>query len=215
MEKWRNVRLPKDFIRYVQKGCLELGQLLDQEPDLLQQIEEVIREQISHTPLEALEIEYGLAILTGPEIAKAVMGCLRFLESHEEVLELEAAGIEQRVIRFFRYLVARYGPVLKAIRRRNNHPLGWHKFGHSINRMENGQKHLAVKLVRNDDEVLMLEDDTESMMRLINLMLKSVERVDEYQSVDGETIAEFVSIYERIMELTEANRGIESNGPRH
>ncbi|MGZ4030779.1 MAG: hypothetical protein ACXVC1_09305 [Tumebacillaceae bacterium] len=214
MEKWKHVRLPKDFVRYVQKGCMELAQMMEREPDLPKQIEEVIREQISHTPMEALEIEYGLSILTGSEVAKALMGCLRFLEAHEEVLELQQTGLDESVVNFLRYLVARYGPVLKAIRRRNNHPLGWHKFGHMISHLENGQQHLSLKIVRNDDEVLLMEDDSESMMRLINLMLKAVERVDQFQTVDEETIQEFAQQYERMMALTQRN-AMEDNGTKH
>jgi hypothetical protein len=214
MEKWKHVHLPKDFVRYVQKGCVELGDKLNSEPQLLTQIEDVIREQISHTPMEALEIEYGLSILTGPEVAKAVMGCLRFLEAHEEVLELQQAGLDERVVNFLRYLVARYGPVLKAIRRRNNHPLGWHKFGHMISQLENGQTHLSLKIVRNDDEVLQMEDDSESMMRLINLMLRAVERVDQFQTVDAETIQEFAQTYERIMQHTQGE-AMEDNSTKH
>lgn len=194
--------LPSDFVRYVYAGCVELGNRLGEEPQLAQQIEDVIREQVSRTPLEAMDIETGLAILAGPDIAKAVMGCLRFLETHQELTELETVGFDRSVVRLLRYLVARYGPVLKSVRRRTNHPLGWHKFGHMVTKLETGATHLHIKLVRNDDTVLLLEDDSDSIMRLINFMLKSLEQVDDYQTIDDQTVREFIANYGQFIEKT-------------
>lgn len=206
MENWTFDHLPDDFVRYVYDGCVALGRRMATEPDLQRQIEDVIREQISRTPTEALEIEQGLSVLTGPVIAQAVMGCLRYLETHDEMEDLRKAGFDAAVLNFIRYLVSRYGPVLKAIRRRHNHPLGWHKFGHAIMTMETGTKHIHVKLVRNDDEVIHLEDDAESMLRLVNFLLKSIESAEDHGSYDAATVQELTERYHRIIEQAGDNR---------
>jgi hypothetical protein len=202
MGNWTFHHLPADFVRYVYDGCVELGRRMATEPDLQRQIEDVIREQLSRTPIEALEIEQGLTVLTGPAIAQAVMGCLRYLETYEEVEDLRQAGFEEAVVQFIRYLVSRYGPVFKAIRRRHNHPLGWHKFGHAIMTMETGAKHIHVKLVRNDDTVIHLEDDAESMLRLVNFFLKAIESAGDYDSLHPATVQELTERYHRLLEAT-------------
>lgn len=194
--------LPHDFVRYVYAGFVELGNRLVDDPALAQQIEDVIREQVSRTPVEAMDIESGLAILTGPEIAKAIMGCLRFLETHNEMADLEKIGFQPAAVRLLRYLVARYAPVLKAVRRRTNHPLGWHKFGHAIVKLETGGTHLHIKLVRNDDTVLLIEDDSESMVRLINFLMKALEQADDYKTIEDVTIRELITHYQAFLEKT-------------
>ncbi|MGB8954506.1 MAG: hypothetical protein WCC10_03980 [Tumebacillaceae bacterium] len=202
METWDLHRLPDDFVRYVYQGCVELGDRLTTEPDIARQIEEVIREQMARSPIELQDVENGLRILCGSEVSKAVTGCLRFLESYEEVEDLRGTGLGDNVIRLLRYLTARYGPVLKSNRRRINHPLGWHKFGHAVVKLETGSTHLHVKIQRNDDEMLVLEDDTESFVRLINLIMKAMEQTDEYQSMDEATLQEFITNADVLMKKT-------------
>lgn len=215
METWDLHRLPNDFVRYVYQGCVELGDLLAAEPDVARQIEDVIREQMARTPIELPDIENGLRILCGGEVAKAVTGCLRFLESYEEVEDLRGTGLGDGVIRLLRYLTARYGPVLKSNRRRNNHPLGWHKFGHAIVQLETGSTHLHVKIQRNDDEMLVLEDDTESFIRLMNLMLKAIDQTDDYQSLDDTTLQEFMSHCDLLMKKTTERGLLRSDRGQH
>jgi hypothetical protein len=212
MENWTLDYLPDEFVRYVYDGCMELGRRLAAEPELAGQIEEVIREGISRTPMEALDLESGLAILTGPEIAQSVMGCLRFLETHEEVEDLRRVGFDDAVLKFLRYLVARYAPALKAIRRRNNHPLGWHKFGHAIMKMENGTTHIHVKLLRNDDTVILIEDDTESMLRLVNFLMKAIDGADDYANLNEATVKEFTQRYHHLIEQVTEKSSL--RGPR-
>lgn len=188
-----------DFVEYVYEGCMELGRRLAEDPDFARQIEAVIQEHVSRTAMEAIVLERSLAILTGREVAQAVVGCLRVLETPEESEEL-LRGFDERTVRLLRYLTARYGPVLRAHRRRTHYPLGWHKFGSLITQLENGARHLQVKVHRNDDTVLVIEDDTESMVRLLNLMLRALEGMGDYDTLDPETVHEFMARYETLIQ---------------
>jgi len=215
MESWSTEKLPNQFVRYVYAGCTELNTRLQQEPELGLQIEEVIRESLSRTPMEALDLESGLSILIGDEPARAVAGCLRYLETSEEVDDLRNLGFHEEFIRRIRYLVARYGPVLKAIRRRHNHPAGWHKCGHTVNKAENGTTYLHLKILRNDDRELILEDDTESLLRLMNLMLEAIQHGDDYQVISEKTLLEFTARCEKLAAKA-SERGVHDlDGTKH
>lgn len=191
------------FVRYVREGVLLLQERLSEHPELKQQIEEVIRESLTRTTMEALEIEQSVAVLTGTEIASALVSCLRCLETFDDIDELgSAVELDDDTIRFLRYLTARYGPVLRAFRRRTHHPFGWHKFGHVVGKLENGDTNLQLKIMRNDDSTLLLEDDTESILRLINLMLKSLESADDYATLDPRTVQEFTERFSHLIDRT-------------
>ncbi|KEO81632.1 hypothetical protein [Tumebacillus flagellatus] len=197
------------FVRYVQDGVAELEQRLSEQPELKQQIEEVIRESLTRTTMEALEIEQSVSILAGDDIARAVIACIRCLESYDDLEELgNQADLGPETVGFLRYLTARYGPVLKSFRRRIHHPHGWHKFGHSVTQLETGQTQLQLKIMRNDDAVLLLEDDTDSILRLVNLMLKSLESADDYANLDAGTVQELTERYTHLID-----RATQCNGP--
>lgn len=184
------------FVRYVHDGVTQLQERLSEQPELKQQIEEVIRESLTRSTMEALEIEQSIAILAGREIASAIVACMRCLETFDDLEELgTAADLGDDTVYFLRYLTARYGPVLKAFRRRTHYPYGWHKFGHVVSQSETGQTHVQMKIMRNDDATLILEDDTESVLRLVNLMLKAIESADDYAAIDGQTVQEFTERY--------------------
>ncbi|HEU4964491.1 MAG TPA: hypothetical protein VFV52_11660 [Bacilli bacterium] len=199
-----------DFVQYVYAGCVELGRRLAEDSDFARQIEAVIEEQVSRTSMEAIALERNLAILTGREVAQAVVGAMRYLETPEETEEL-LQGFEPSVVRLLRYLVARYGPVLRAHRRRTHYPLGWHKFGSQVTLLENGLKHLHLKIHRNDDTVLELSDDTESLVRLMNLILGALGHVGDYESLDPETVHEFTLQYQKLIGNIAS---LEANGSR-
>lgn len=184
--------LSHEFVCYIDQGVVELARRLKAEPALGGQVEAVIQELLSRSQMEAIDIEQGLSILTGPQIAQAVVACLRILDSHEEIEELLDEGYEERAVHFLRYLVARYGPVFKSFRRRVHYPLGWHKCTYAVTKPEFGGPYLNLKVMRNDDTSLVLEDDTESMVRLINLMLGALEQVADHASLAAETVQEFV-----------------------
>jgi len=215
MEHWPTDKLPTKFIRYIEAGCTELNARLLEEPALADEIREVVGELLSRTPMEALDIEQGLGILIGEEPAKALVGCLRWLETYDEVEELAAFGYGAPLLRLIRYLVARYGPVLKAIRRRRNHPLGWHKVGHTVTTLENGGRHLHLKILRNDDAELVLEDDADSMLRLLNLVLMALDRMDDDGSVRESTLQEFQERSTKLIEWASKSGLFEEDGTAH
>ncbi|MBL0386958.1 hypothetical protein JJB07_09855 [Tumebacillus sp. ITR2] len=198
----------EQFVRYVQDGVTELQQRLSEQPELKQQLEEVIRESLTRTTMEALEIEQSVAILAGREIAQAVVACIRCLETFDDLEELgSATDLNSDTVGFLRYLTARYGPVLKSFRRRIHHPHGWHKFGHVVAQLETGQTNLQLKIMRNDDTTLTLEDDTESILRLVNLMLKSLESADDYETIDPATVQELTERYTHLIDRASAGNG--------
>lgn len=215
MDNWTLDRLPSDFVRFIQSGIEELGDRLAVEPELKRQIEDVIREQLSRSPQEALEVENGLALLVGRHVAESLTACLRYLEEPEEIDDLGKVGFEPCAVAFIRYLTARYGPVLKAIRRRHNHPYGWQKCGHMVQKLENGTTHVHMKIVRNDDQTLVIEDDADSMLRLINLMLKALEHADDYHTLDPHTVQEFSKQYSRVIEQAQEHGALGSNRTEH
>ncbi|ASS76557.1 hypothetical protein CIG75_17370 [Tumebacillus algifaecis] len=199
MGTWKHERLSQEFVRYIDQGVVELSKRLKEEPQLRSQMESVIHEQLSRSQMEAHDIEQGLSILTGPDIAQAVVASLRLLDTHEEIEELRDAGYDEQTVQFLRYLVARYGPVFKAYRRRVHYPLGWHKCSFAVTKPEFGGPYLNMKVMRNDDTSLVLEDDTESMVRLINLMLGALEQVGDHSSIAEETVQEFVERTQKLI----------------
>jgi hypothetical protein len=208
MGNWKHERLSQEFVRYIDQGMVELSKRLLEEPELGSQMEAVIQEQLSRSQMEAHDLEQGLSILTGPHIAQAVVACLRLLDSHEEIEELREAGYEEGAVRFLRYLIARYGPVFKAYRRRVYYPLGWHKCGFSVSKPEYGGPYLNIKMMRNDDTQIVLEDDTESMVRLINLMLGALEMVDDHASIEEETLQEFAERSQKLITSASKRSGM-------
>lgn len=197
------------FVRYVQDGVTELEQRLSEHPELKQQIEDVIREALTRTSVEALEVEQSVSILVGDSIARTVIACLRCFESYDELEEFGIHGeVGADTLRFLRYLTARYGPVLRSFRRRIHYPHGWHKFGHSVTQLETGQTQLQLKIMRNDDATLLLEDDTESILRLVNLMLKSLESAGDYANLDAGTVQELTERYTHLIDRAKQSHGL-------
>ncbi|ARU61403.1 hypothetical protein CBW65_10610 [Tumebacillus avium] len=215
MGNWKHEHLSQEFVRYIDQGVVELSKRLHEEPALRSQLESVIQEQLSRSQMEAHDIEQGLSILTGPHIAQAVVASLRLLDTHEEIEELLEAGYDEQAVHFLRYLVARYGPVFKAFRRRVHYPLGWHKCSFAVTKPEYGGPYLNMKVLRNDDTPLVLEDDTESMVRLINLMLGALELVKDHDSLAEETLTEFAERTQKLINSAIERTMGGTNGTEH
>jgi hypothetical protein len=199
--------LSHEVYRRMKEGLRQCAALMDERPGILDQVENVIRSCLERRDSEVLELETSLEILVGPAVTRMLILALHMIRSHDEIQDLRRAGVDERVVQGIQYLVARYSVAFHSSKSKIYHPLGWKMFSHSVTSSPTGARQLLVRILRNDQQVLVIEDSMDAMLRLINHLLQAIDQLDDYEAIDENLLQEFTARYYNLYEKV-AERGV-------
>jgi hypothetical protein len=207
--------LPREVYRRMKEGLRQCAALIDERPGILDQVENVIRSCLERRDSEALELEASLEILVGPDVTRMFIIALHMIRSHEEIQDLRRAGVDERVVQGIQYLVARYGMAFHTSKSKIYHALGWKMFSHAVTTYPTGGRQLLVRILRNDQQVLVIEDSMDAMLRLVNHLLEAIDQVDDYEAIDEHLLQEFTTRYYHLYEKAVERGVVRGSGTEH
>jgi len=195
----KKIKKKKDSIDLFKDDCANIISREISLEELFGKLDKILEYSLSYS-LNRKDLISQIKLVDSMEFARIILFCLDNYELIDIVEFLEKVDMDKELFANIRFIIAKYGPRYQQLWDADVNEFGWKNVRHSIVKRSENNYMLEFKVFLNSGEIVIIQDDAESMIQLASSLVEGVSKMNGLKEINLEPLTKLQEVTNQLLE---------------
>lgn len=195
----KKIKKKKDGIDLFKDDCANIISRGISLEELFGKLDKILEYSLSYS-LNRKDLISQMKLVDSMEFARIILFCLDNYELIDIVEFLEKVDMNKDLFANIRFIIAKYGPRYQQLWDADVNEFGWNNVRHSIVKRSENNYMLEFKVFLNSGEIVIIQDDAESMIQLASSLVEGVSKMNGLTEINLEPVTKLQEVTNQLLD---------------